>query len=138
MQIKFEHTKDLSDYQLEELVQEKLLINKYNLDLKYNYELAPIWKEMFFDMLNQNSALMEDVKLYNLFDYMKKNYNNIIDEYGLDIDIRDYIDLTDYLTLKEWLTENKSNNIRLIDNHFVLSTSIVEEIKVDTIRAGLY
>lgn len=138
MQIKFEHTKDLSDYQLEELVQEKLLINKYNLDLKYNYELAPIWKEMFFDMLNQNPALMEDVKLYNLFDYMKKNYNNIIDEYGLDIDIRDYIDLTDYLTLKEWLTENKSNNIRLIDNHFVLSTSIVEEIKVDTIRAGLY
>lgn len=138
MQIKFEHTKDLSDYQLEELVQEKLLINKYNLDLKYNYELAPIWKEMFFDMLNQNPALMEDVKLYNLFDYMKKNYNNIIDEYSLDIDIRDYIDLTDYLTLKEWLTENKSNNIRLIDNHFVLSTSIVEEIKVDTIRAGLY
>ena len=123
MKIEIRKNKILEDYQLEELVQGKLLINKYNLSLKYTYELSGNWKELFFDMLNQNPSLMEDLAEYELFEYMKKNYNNIIDEYGLDIDIRDYINLTDYITLKEWL-QDEDNSLEMINKHYVLLSGI--------------
>ena len=43
--------KKIEDYQLKELKDKVLYINIYDLDLKYNYELAKYWKEFFFDIL---------------------------------------------------------------------------------------
>ena len=43
--------KKIEDYQLEELKNQKVFINKYDLSLKYSYELSVYWKELFFDIL---------------------------------------------------------------------------------------
>ena len=45
--------KKIEDYQLKELEDKTLYINKYDLSLKYNYELASTWKEFFFDILDE-------------------------------------------------------------------------------------
>lgn len=93
----------IEDYQLRELAEGKLFINKYDLSLKYDYEMAVHWKEFFFDILKE-MAKKDDVFLVqqNLFDYMKKEYYNIIKDNKLKTDIRDYIELNDYLTFQTW------------------------------------
>ena len=96
--------KKIEDYQLRELKEEKLFINKYSLDVKYDYEMKIFWKDFFFDML-QEMAQRDIVyldKQVNLFQYLKENYNTIIKLWNLNIDKKDYIELTDYMTLDEW------------------------------------
>ena len=98
--------KKIEDYQLKELEDKTLYINKYDLSLKYNYELASTWKEFFFDILNElleRNGTIDDVPNdNNLFTYCHKNWKRIIKENDLRIDIRDYIELTDYISLEEW------------------------------------
>ena len=43
----------LEDYQYNDLIEEKLFINKYDLDFKYLYEMNRYWKEFCFDLLNE-------------------------------------------------------------------------------------
>ena len=106
----------LEDYQYNDLIEEKLFINKYDLDFKYLYEMNRYWKEFCFDLLNElyRKDLLEN--LYNaaqtdlsnidyLLIFLKNNYKIIIEENKLEIDFRDYIELNDYATLKEWLKE---------------------------------
>ena len=106
----------LEDYQYNDLIEEKLFINKYDLDFKYLYEMNRYWKEFCFDLLNElyRKNLLEN--LYNaaqtdlsnidyLLIFLKNNYKIIIEENKLEIDFRDYIELNDYTTLKEWLKE---------------------------------
>ena len=98
--------KKIEDYQLKELEDKTLYINKYDLSLKYNYELASTWKEFFFDILDElleRNGTIDDVPNdNNLFTYCHKNWKRIIKENDLRIDIRDYIELTDYISLEEW------------------------------------
>ena len=114
----------LEDYQVKELEDKQLFINIYDLDLKYIYEMNANWKEFFFDLLAEWS---KKDRLYfggyneNLFYFLKKNYNNIIKENHLKIDIRDYIDLTDYISLEAW--EQLSGNFLIkTNNGFYLVT----------------
>lgn len=106
--------KSIENYQLEELHNKKLFINKYDLDLKYNYELDKYWKEICFDILKEivlskNSEIMLKKEFF-------KNYNNkqtlvsLIKNFKINIDMRDYIELEDYITLEEWLKDS-SNDI---------------------------
>lgn len=110
----------ISNYQFEELNEEKIYINKYNLDFMYLYELNRYWKEFAFDILDElqlKNLIM--VKQENLLTFLKNNYKTIIENNKLDIDFRDYIELNDYITLKEWL-KNENNHIENIGNGVVL------------------
>lgn len=100
--------KKLADYQYEELQKGVLFINEYDLDLKYQYELDIYWKEFFFDVMEKIAdkrdfyvKTSEDGE--SLLDYFKRDYKFIIEEYNLDIDIRDYIELNDYIPYEEWI-----------------------------------
>ena len=108
--------KEIEDYQLEELNNNKLLINKYDLDLKYSYELDVYWKEFFFDMFQKINNSNEKLIIYrekeNLLEFIKKNYKILSSI--CNVDIRDYPELTDYITLKEW--ENKKSNFIILTN----------------------
>lgn len=105
----------IEDYQLKELQDNKLFINKYDLSLKYDYELSVYWKELFFDILE--TLTLDDFEFHldflagsSLFNYMKNNYKDIIKNFHLNIDIKDYIEITDYISYKEW-SDNLNNGI---------------------------
>lgn len=107
--------KKIEDYQLRELEEKKILINKYDLDLKYNYELTSHWKELYFDILdlltiNNYEFHLDYLINYSLYEYMTKNWKKIIEEFKLELDIRDYIEINDYIPLKEW-QKNCNNGI---------------------------
>ena len=106
----------LEDYQYNDLIEEKLFINKYDLDFKYLYEMNRYWKEFCFDLLNElyrkdllenlYSAAQTDLSNIDyLLIFLKNNYKIIIEENKLEIDFRDYIELNDYTTLRVWLKE---------------------------------
>ena len=106
----------LEDYQYNDLIEEKLFINKYDLDFKYLYEMNRYWKEFCFDLLNElyRKDLLENLysaaktdlsNIDYLLIFIKNNYKIIIEENKLEIDFRDYIELNDYTTLKKWLKE---------------------------------
>ena len=104
--------KKLEDYQIEELENGNLFINKYDLSLKYLYELNTNWKEFFFDLISEMTTktsfcIKEDYK-ESLLDFMKREYSNLIKEYDLKIDFRDYIELNDYVSYSEWIRENNN------------------------------
>lgn len=97
--------KEIADYQMNELNRKQLFINKYDLSLKYSYELDVQWKEFFFDLLSE-LVCKGTVRLCNgpgLFGTLKENYELIIQQNNLKIDIRDYIEITDYISFEEWL-----------------------------------
>lgn len=103
--------KKIEDYQLKELKDKMLYINIYDLDLKYNYELAKYWKEFFFDILQSLGEFHLDcLKDKSLFSYMMDNYKEIIKSYNLNIDIKDYVEINDYILYEEW-SENPDNGI---------------------------
>lgn len=96
--------KQIEDYQLAELNSERLFVNKYDLSLKYSYELSVQWKEFFFDLLSE-LVCKDTIRLCsgpNLFGTLQENYELMIEQNNLKIDIRDYIEITDYISFKEW------------------------------------
>lgn len=114
--ITVKNIKRIEDYQLRELETNKLYINKYDLDLKYEYEMNVHWKEFFFDLF-QEMATKDTVYLEkqdNLLKYLKEDYKTIKKIWNLKIDIKDYIELTDYITLQEW--ENTAGNFLIKTN----------------------
>jgi len=111
----------LQDYQYNELLEEKLFINKYDFDFKYLHEMNRYWKELAYDIIcelcrtdNLNLLYYSYLDLQNmnaeLLTFIKNNYKIIIEDYKLNVDFRDYIELNDYVSLKEWLKD---------DNHFI-------------------
>lgn len=107
--------KKIEDYQLEELKNQKVFINKYDLSLKYSYELSAYWKELFFDILealtlNDFEFHLDFLAKSSLFSYMKNNYKDIIENFHLNIDTKDYIEITDYISYEEW-SDNLNNGI---------------------------
>lgn len=107
--------KKIEDYQLRELEEKKILINKYDLDLRYNYELTSYWKELYFDILdlltkNDYEFHLDFLAGRSLYDYMTENWKKIIEEYNLELDIRDYIEINDYISLRDW-QKNANNGI---------------------------
>ena len=111
----------LQDYQYNELLEEKLFINKYDFDFKYLHEMNRYWKEFAYDIIcelcrtdNLNLLHYSYLDLQNinaeLLTFIKNNYKIIIEDYKLNVDFRDYIELNDYVSLKEWLKD---------DNHFI-------------------
>ena len=124
--IEIKNITSLEDYQLRELEEGRLFINKYDSDcLMYDYELKAYWEILFFDIMQELAkkkgfAIMQSSK-ENLFEYIKKEYYNIIKEYKLKIDLRDYVELNDYISLKEW--EQKTGNFLIkVKGSFFLVT----------------
>ena len=115
----------IENYQLEELQSKKLYINKYDLTLKYSYELEKYWKELCFDILKaivltRNSEIMLEKEFF-------KHYNNketllsLIKNFDVNIDFRDYIELNDYISLEEWLKEDCNDVLIYQDKTFLYS-----------------
>ena len=115
----------IENYQLEELQSKKLYINKYDLTLKYSYELEKYWKELCFDILKaivltRNSEIILEKEFF-------KHYSNIetllslIKNFDVNIDFRDYIELNDYISLEEWLKEDCNDVLIYQDKTFLYS-----------------
>ena len=121
--------KKIESYQLEELKNNGLYINVYDLDLKYEYELNKYWKEFAFDIIEQlikkGIKIVFDGRDYfncpedNLIDFFKKEYYNLIKENKLNIDINDYIEIVDYISFEDWL-KNKNNGYGFFENEIYL------------------
>lgn len=101
----YKNVKKIEDYQLEELHKGVLLISKSDMSLKYTYELEPIWKQYFFDILAEEAkspycgAMI--ISTDSLFEHMKQEYSTRLrtdTRYSLT-----YIDLIDYITFEEWV-----------------------------------
>jgi len=120
--------KKIEQYELDELNNERLYINKYDMDLKYLYELNLYWKEFALDLLDKFYAddlaeLIKNEMTGNLLIFIKNNYKMLIEKYHLNIDFRDYVELNDYITLKEWLDgeDNETHFIEQNENGIYLS-----------------
>ena len=110
--------KKIEDYQLRELDEKKLFINKYDLSFKYDYEMSIFWKEFCFDLIQE--MVKSNKKVYfnqheDLLAYLSYTYKKFIKRYNLKIDIKDYIDLNDYVPLDEW-TKLTGNELVLTDD----------------------
>lgn len=96
---------EIADYQLRELFTGKLLINKYDLSLKYNYELVVFWKAFIYDLIVEIYKKYGEFKVevsMDDFDFSIERYEKIIRQYDLSIDIRDYVEINDYIFFTEW------------------------------------
>ncbi len=115
----------IENYQLEELQNKKLFINKYDLTLKYSYELEKYWKELCFDVLKaivltRNSEIMLEKEFFNHYN-RKETLLSLIKNFDIDIDFRDYIELNDYISLEEWLSEDYNDVLIYQDKTFLYS-----------------
>lgn len=118
--------KKIEDYQLRELEEKKILINKYDLGLKYNYELTPYWKELYFDILdllteNDYEFHLDFLAGGSLYNYMIKNWKRIIKEYDLELDIRDYVEIDDYISLQNWQKDTNNGIGYFADGIYLIS-----------------
>jgi hypothetical protein len=115
----------IENYQLEELQNKKLYINKYDLTLKYSYELEKYWKELCFDVLKaivltRNSEIMLEKEFFNHYSN-KETLLSLIKNFDVNIDFRDYIELNDYISLEEWLKEDCNDVLIYQDKTFLYS-----------------
>ena len=115
----------IENYQLEELQNKKLFINKYDLTLKYSYELEKYWKELCFDVLKaivltRNSEIMLEKEFFKHYSN-KETLLSLIKNFDVNIDFRDYIELNDYISLEEWLKEDCNDVLIYQDKTFLYS-----------------
>ena len=115
--------KCIENYQLEELYNKRLFINKYDLDLKYSYELDKYWKEICFDILraivcSKNSEIMLEKEFFKHYNN-KETLTSLIKNFKINIDMRDYIELEDYITLEEWLKDSANDVLIYKDKTFL-------------------
>lgn len=115
----------IENYQLEELQSKKLYINKYDLTLKYSYELEKYWKELCFDILKaivltRNSEIMLEKEFFKYYNN-KETLLSLIKNFDVNIDFRDYIELNDYISLEEWLKEDCNDVLIYQDKTFLYS-----------------
>ena len=115
----------IENYQLEELQNKKLFINKYDLTLKYSYELDKYWKEICFDVLKaivltRNSEIMLEKTFFEHYNN-KETLMSLVKNFKVNIDFRDYIELNDYISLEEWLKEDYNDVLIYQDKTFLYS-----------------
>ena len=115
----------IENYQLEELQSKKLYINKYDLTLKYSYELEKYWKELCFDVLKaivltRNSEIMLEKEFFKHYN-SKETLLSLIKNFDINVDFRDYIELNDYISLEEWLKEDYNDVLIYQDKTFLYS-----------------
>ena len=117
--------KCIENYQLEELQNKELFINKYDLSLKYSYELDKYWKEICFDILKaivftRNNEITLEKDFFEYYNN-KETLISLIENFKINIDFRDYIELNDYITLEEWLKDDFNDIIIYQDKTFLYS-----------------
>lgn len=84
------------------------LINAWNLDIKHDWELNTYWKEFFFDVIkelverNEITFTKDWLHEGSFFEYFKRNYQEIIDNYDLSITIDDYEELVGFMLFSDW------------------------------------
>lgn len=117
--------------QYQDLIDNKLLINKYDGNLKYAYELENTWKVFIFDIISEmaKSDKVTISKSRDLINTLRSNYKKIIDIYQLNTDIEDYPDLVDYISFNKWKENNKilrynEDYILLTQNNLITKTVI--------------
>lgn len=117
--------------QYQDLIDNKLLINKYDGNLKYAYELENTWKVFIFDIISEmaKSDKVTISKSKDLINTLRSNYKKIIDIYQLNTDIEDYPDLVDYISFNKWRENNKilrynEDYILLTQNNLITKTVI--------------
>lgn len=117
--------------QYQDLIDNKLLINKYDGNLKYAYELENTWKVFIFDIISEmvKSDKVTISKSKDLINTLRSNYKKIIDIYQLNTDIEDYPDLVDYISFNKWKENNKilrynEDYILLTQNNLITNTVI--------------
>ena len=117
--------------QYQDLIDNKLLINKYDGNLKYAYELENTWKVFIFDIISEmaKSDKVTISKSKDLINTLRSNYRKIIDIYQLNTDIEDYPDLVDYISFNKWKENNKilrynEDYILLTQNNLITKTVI--------------
>jgi hypothetical protein len=115
----------IENYQLEELQSKKLYINKYDLTLKYSYELEKYWKELCFDILKaivltRNSEIMLEKEFFKYYSN-KETVLSLIKNFNVNVDFRDYVELNDYISLEEWLKEDCNDVLIYQDKTFLYS-----------------
>lgn len=115
----------IENYQLEELQSKKLFINKYDLTLKYSYELEKYWKELCFDVLKaivltRNSEIMLEKEFFKYYNN-KETILSLIKNFNVNVDFRDYVELNDYISLEEWLKEDCNDVLIYQDKTFLYS-----------------
>ena len=117
--------------QYQDLIDNKLLINKYDGNLKYAYELENTWKVFIFDIISEmaKSDKVTISKSKDLISTLRSNYRKIIDIYQLNTDIEDYPDLVDYISFNKWKENNKilrynEDYILLTQNNLITKTVI--------------
>lgn len=117
--------------QYQDLIDNKLLINKYDGNLKYAYELENTWKVFIFDIISEmaKSDKVTISKSKDLISTLRSNYKKIIDIYQLNTDIEDYPDLVDYISFNKWKENNKilrynEDYILLTQNNLITKTVI--------------
>ena len=115
----------IENYQLEELQSKKLYINRYDLTLKYSYELEKYWKELCFDVLKaivltRNSEIMLEKEFFRHYNN-KETLLSLIKNFDINVDFRDYIELNDYISLEEWLKEDYNDVLIYQDKTFLYS-----------------
>lgn len=117
--------------QYQDLIDNKLLINKYDGNLKYAYELENTWKVFIFDIISEmtKSDKVTILKSKDLINTLRSNYKKIIDIYQLNTDIEDYPDLVDYISFNKWKENNKilrydEDYILLTQNNLITKTVI--------------
>ena len=115
----------IENYQLEELQSEKLYINRYDLTLKYSYELEKYWKELCFDVLKaivltRNSEIMLEKEFFRHYNN-KETLLSLIKNFDINVDFRDYVELNDYISLEEWLKEDYNDVLIYQDKTFLYS-----------------
>ena len=97
--------------QYQDLIDNKLLINKYDGNLKYAYELENTWKVFIFDIISE-MAKSDKVTISKSKDLIK-----------------DYPDLVDYISFNKWKENNKilrynEDYILLTQNNLITKTVI--------------
>ena len=116
----------LSEAQYQDLLEEKLYINIYDISFITLCELNRYWKEFAFDIICELIRVDDCEVFYNssfnlqninceLLSHIKNCYKEIIEEDELNIDFKDYVEINDYVTLKEWLKYT---------NHFIEQNNI--------------
>ena len=112
----------IEDYELEYLSKGRIYINRYGTDLMPLYILNTYWKAFFFDVSEEMHKKGIMSSCYT-FDYFKTHYADMIKNYQLNIDIKDYVEISDYILFDEWLTI-EGNGLLLLGPTTYLVTNV--------------